>query len=110
MKLRMVLALVATVAVVGAAPARVAHAQPYGHQGWGAYDEHHRWHDANWWHVHRPGWVWQYHPEWVQHYPQWRLTDGDYDNHHHWHDRNWWYKHDPRWVEAHHPQWQPWHN
>jgi len=36
----------------------------YGGQGWGDYDEHHEWHDYNWWQAHNPAWARQHHPEW----------------------------------------------
>ena len=29
----------------------------------GAYDNQHRWHDANWWHQNNPDWFWERHPE-----------------------------------------------
>jgi hypothetical protein len=108
MKLRLAFAIAAGVAVLGLAPMRAAHADE--HHGLGAYDQHHEWRSADWWHAHAPGWTWQHHPQWAEHYPQWRRTDGDYDDHHHWHDRDWWYKHDAKWVKKHHPHWQPWHD
>jgi hypothetical protein len=53
--------------------------------GFGAYDNQHRWHDANWWHQNNPGWFWESHPEWASVNPQWRDQDGTYDQQHVWH-------------------------
>jgi hypothetical protein len=52
----------------------------YGHPGYpgapyaganpsgpGAYDDHHQWHDRNWWVSNQHAWVEQHHPEWVHH-------------------------------------------
>ena len=39
--------------------------------GMGAYDHHHHWRDADWWHRHDPGWVTQNHPEWYHAHPGW---------------------------------------
>ncbi len=78
MKLRVVFAVASIAAVLAALPARADE-----HSKRGDYDEHHGWHDADWWHDHHPGWLWQHHPEWAEHHREWRLADGDWDDHHH---------------------------
>jgi len=105
MKLRVVFAVVSIAAVLAALPAR---ADEHGKRG--DYDEHHGWHDADWWHDHHPGWLWQHHPEWAEHHREWRLKDGDWDDHHNWRDRDWWFDQHPQWVKKHHPHWKPWHD
>jgi hypothetical protein len=42
-----------------------------GSNRWGAYDEHHDWHEADWWHEHNPGWMNKNHPEWAHEHPEW---------------------------------------
>lgn len=32
---------------------------------YGAYDEHHAWHDSHWWVANRHDWVQHNHPEWI---------------------------------------------
>ncbi|HTY54288.1 MAG TPA: hypothetical protein VMB26_03755 [Candidatus Binataceae bacterium] len=32
---------------------------------YGDYDEHHAWHDRDWWVNSRPQWVHEHHPEWI---------------------------------------------
>jgi hypothetical protein len=34
----------------------------------GAWDEHHKWRDREWWEKHHPDWVKQNHPEWWEHH------------------------------------------
>jgi hypothetical protein len=38
---------------------------------YGAYDEHHHWHRAEWWHKHDPGWIESHHPDWYKNHPEW---------------------------------------
>ena len=77
---------------------------------WGDYDEHHEWHEADWWHQHDPGWMYKHHPEWAENHPDWHGEhDGEYDEHHEWHDRDWWAANHPDWVEKHHPNWSQAH-
>jgi hypothetical protein len=70
----------------------------------GAYDNHHQWHDADWWHDNHPDWVHQNHPEWNESHPGW-MKEGSYDDEHRWHDRDWWEQNHPDWVKEHHPHW-----
>jgi hypothetical protein len=74
-------------------------------RGFGAYDNHNQWRDADWWHQNDRRWFYRNHPEWAENHPQWRDEDGDFDDSHHWHDRYWWSDHHPDWVEHHHPNW-----
>jgi len=67
------------------------------HRGLGDYDQHHEWHDADWWREKQPDWVRKHHSDW--------LANGDWDTHHHWHDRDWWKAHDPKWAHEHHSDW-----
>jgi hypothetical protein len=71
---------------------------------WGAYGPDHQWHEADWWHDHDRGWMYENHPEWAENHPDWR-GDGDFDENHDWHDRGWWNDHHPDWVEKHHANW-----
>jgi len=32
---------------------------------YGDYDEHHAWHERDWWVSNRPEWVHDHHPEWL---------------------------------------------
>lgn len=60
-------------------------------QPMGDYDNHHAWHDADWWHQHDPDWVTKHHPEWVEHHPEWKneqLHHHDHDRDHHDHDHD----------------------
>jgi hypothetical protein len=41
----------------------------YGHSG--AYDQHHHWRRASWWHEHDPRWVQTNHPDWNKNHPEW---------------------------------------
>lgn len=91
MKLRRVFVMAAVALAFSAMPV-LAHADE--HHGIGDYDQHHTWHDGQWWARHHPAWVQQHHPEW-----------GDFDEHHHWHDRWWWVKNHRDWVEQHHHDW-----
>jgi hypothetical protein len=93
MKLRMLVAMAVSVGFLSVFP-RV-HADE--HHGIGDYDQHHEWHDADWWRDHEPKWVQTHHPDW--------LTNGDWDKNHHWHNRTWWKAHDPKWVHEHHHDW-----
>jgi hypothetical protein len=70
----------------------------------GAYDSHHTWQNAEWWHNHHPRWMYEHHPEWAEHYPDWR-NEGDFDEHRYWHSREWWLKHHHAWVKEHHADW-----
>jgi hypothetical protein len=71
---------------------------PPGPHGYGAYDQHHAWHDDTWWYDHDPGWVQKHHPDWE--------ANGAWDDQHkHWHDRHWWKTNHPKWVHEHHPNW-----
>ena len=36
-------------------------------KGDGDFDDHHEWHDRDWWHDHHPDWVDQHHPDWYKH-------------------------------------------
>jgi hypothetical protein len=45
----------------------------------GDYDEHHQWHDRDWWVQHNRPWVQQHHPGWVA--SQGHGHDNDHDNH-----------------------------
>jgi hypothetical protein len=74
----------------------------YGHMG--AYDRHHEWREADWWHQNDPDWVYHNHPDWIRDHPAW-MKRGDYDNEHHWRDREWWEHNHPNWVREHHPHW-----
>jgi len=65
MKLRMILVMAATVGVLASVPVRAAHAEE--HRGWGDYDDHHAWHDRDWWVRNNHPWVQQHHPEWTRH-------------------------------------------
>jgi hypothetical protein len=71
----------------------------------GAYDNQHRWHDADWWHQNNPDWFWAQHPEWASVNPQWRDEDGAYDQRHQWHYGQWWSQQNPDWVASRHPDW-----
>ena len=51
---------------------------------WGAYDERHEWHDADWWHDNHPDWFWKNHPDWAKNHPKWR----EEWEHHHDHDHD----------------------
>jgi hypothetical protein len=106
MKFGRALALILAAAFLALIPTRALHADE--HHRLGDWDDHHHWHDADWWHEYHPQWIWEHHPEWARHYPAWYRSDGDWDDHHHWHDRDWWYEHDAAWVNKHHPQWHPW--
>ncbi len=77
MKLRTFLAGAALAALFAAAPV-VAHAEHHD----GDSDEHHAWHNSDWWHDNHPGWVYRHHPEWAETHNDWRRTDGDWDDHH----------------------------
>src|SRR5882757_1234539 len=81
-----------------------------GPRGWGDYDDHHEWRDADWWHDHDRGWMYRHHPEWVENHPNWRHDDGDWDDAHAWHDRNWWNENHRDWVERRHPDWERQHD
>jgi len=104
----MVFAVCVSRAVLSVMSARAVRGDEDGKRG--GFDEHHGWHDADWWHDHHPGWLWQHHPEWAEHHHEWRLEDGDWDDHHNWRDRDWWFDHHPKWVNKHHPRWKPWHD
>src|SRR5271169_5642700 len=45
--------------------------QEWGHGGEGDWDDHHQWHESNWWHSSDPNWVNQHHPEWAHNHPEW---------------------------------------
>jgi hypothetical protein len=45
----------------------------------GDYDEHHQWHDRDWWVRHNRPWVQQHHPAWLA--SQGHGHDNDHDNH-----------------------------
>jgi hypothetical protein len=81
-----------------------------GRYGWnygaplGAYDDSHRWRNADWWHQNNPNWMWQNHPEWAKNNPTWR-NDGDFDDRHQWHSQGWWKTNQPTWAQQHHPNW-----
>jgi hypothetical protein len=90
----LVTAALFTSMLAGPAMAQMA-APPPG--GYGAYDEHHQWHDQGWWYDNHPDWVAKNHPGWG--------NDGDWDEHHHWHNRHWWMENHPKWVHEHHPHW-----
>jgi hypothetical protein len=47
----------------------------------GDWDEHHAWHDRNWWVANRRPWVEQHHSEWLAH-----NTAHDYAHQEHVHD------------------------
>ena len=88
----------------------------------GAYDEHHNWHDRNWWMKNRRDWVQQNQPGWIRppapaygaaygHPPYGQpAVVGDYDDKHQWHDRNWWVANKRQWVQQHHPDWVQHHD
>lgn len=65
------------------------HPQIYGklhnHGFWGAYGPDKQWHEADWWHEHDPGWMYQNHPEWAKDHRDW-----DEDREHH----PGWFKHE----------------
>jgi len=105
MKLRTLLAGAALAALFAAAPV-VAHAEHHD----GDWDEHHAWHNSDWWHDNHPGWVYRHHPEWAETHNDWRRSDGDWDDHHAWHNRSWWYENRPDWVREHHHDWTRWHD
>jgi len=42
---------------------------------YGAYDRHHVWRYAIWWHAHDPGWFYAHHPGWAEPYPEWMRAD-----------------------------------
>ena len=84
----------------------VAHAEHHD----GDWDEHHAWHNSDWWHDNHPGWVYRHHPEWAETHNDWRRSDGDWDDHHAWHNRSWWYENRPDWVREHHHDWTRWHD
>jgi hypothetical protein len=65
----------------------------YAHPIWtyGAYDPYHVWRDAEWWHLHNPGWLYSYHPEWVAAYPGWMRAD--YGAHPEWFRTPYWQAH-----------------
>jgi hypothetical protein len=46
----------------------------------GDYDEHHSWHDRDWWVSNRRDWVGEHHKEWLAH--------NDRDDRHHDHDEH----------------------
>ncbi|HUY27487.1 MAG TPA: hypothetical protein VMV27_08720 [Candidatus Binataceae bacterium] len=73
----------------------------YAQRGDGDYDEHHNWHNSQWWQQNNPGWWRQHHPEWAQNHPHW-YNDGDYDAQHNWHNTQWWQQNHP-------DQWNQWH-
>jgi len=106
MKLRTLLAGAALAALFAAAPV-VAHAELHHDGDW---DEHHAWHNSDWWHDNHPGWVYRHHPEWAESHNDWRRSDGDWDDHHAWHNRSWWYENRPDWVREHHHDWTRWHD
>jgi len=106
MKLRTLLAGAALAALFAAAPV-VAHAELHHDGDW---DEHHAWHNSDWWHDNHPGWVYRHHPEWAETHNDWRRSDGDWDDHHAWHNRSWWYENRPDWVREHHHDWTRWHD
>lgn len=95
MKFRALVAGAAVAGFLAAGVPTVVHADE--HPGGGAYDEHHNWHNQEWWEDHHPDWVKQHHPEWA--------NNGDWDSKHQWHDRDWWKSHDHNWAQHHHPEW-----
>jgi hypothetical protein len=36
----------------------------------GDYDEHHAWHDRNWWVANNRGWVQEHHSDWLNHHDE----------------------------------------
>jgi len=42
----------------------------------GDYDDHHQWHDRDWWVQNNHPWVQQHHPDWMEH-----GKDNDHDHH-----------------------------
>lgn len=44
----------------------------------GDYDEHHEWHNRDWWIQNNHPWVQQHHPNWIAHE---RRHDDDHDHH-----------------------------
>jgi hypothetical protein len=64
---------------------------------YGSWDEHHRWHDAWWWHENHPDWVYANHPGWGHDY-------GWYDND--WRAHPEWFRNPgyQGWAAAH-PNW-----
>ncbi len=42
--------------------------EPYAGRGPGDYDEHHQWHDANWWQQNNPAWWRAHHPDHADHH------------------------------------------
>jgi hypothetical protein len=79
---------------------------------WGAYDEHHQWHNEDWWRQNNPAWVQQYHPDWAANHPAYANNNPAYnpdqsawDAHRHSGARQWSDEHHPDWVKKNHPNW-----
>jgi hypothetical protein len=62
---------------------------------YGAYDDHHTWRYADWWHAHDPAWVYSHHPEWAEPYPRWLRED--YGRHPEWFRSAYWHEHPHDW-------------
>ncbi|HZO80720.1 MAG TPA: hypothetical protein VFB33_03420 [Candidatus Binataceae bacterium] len=50
--------------------------------GYGDWDDHHVWHDRDWWLDNNRPWVQEHHPQWLSKHQQERHDrDGDHDHH-----------------------------
>ncbi|MGD0074686.1 MAG: hypothetical protein ABSD31_10140 [Candidatus Binataceae bacterium] len=62
---------------------------------YGAYDEHHVWRYAGWWHRHDPAWFYANHPRWAEPYPGW--IRADHGRHPEWFRSAYWHEHPRDW-------------